>query len=286
MPAVEAFRYPGSRTQIKGRPPVVGSLTDSTADGGEKGARAHELWDENRYGGFVCAGGILMLVAGVTGIVLSWLSSIIYASGQPTDAAGYLQLFSQHRFLAFTEWTVWIIGDLWLVPGSIAVYLALKRSNKGVAAAGTILSLVHTFYDVNFTKLNSLNLVRLSRGYAGAVADATRAAYIASAAPSVSVLPVQTFFSFAIGALGWLLWSLIMAKSFFGKWSAVFGVIANVMGILGGAGALVQGTSFAPLGFFITLGGLATALWFILIGVELFRHGNNIRRGVASPIQR
>jgi hypothetical protein len=249
-------------------------MTSSPVDPEKK-----ELWDEARWWGMVSGSGILLVLAGTAGLVLSLLSNVLYASGQPTDAAGYLQLFSQHQFLAYTDWSLWILADLWLVPASIAMYLALKRTNKIVAAAGTLLSLAYIVYDVDVTELNSLNLVRLSHSYAAASAVGLRSTYLAAFGGGVAALPLETFLSFTIGAVGWLLWSMLMSKSFFGRTSAVSGVIVNVMGILGGVGAMVQGTSFYRLGLFTILGAPATALWFIYIGVKLFRHGNRLRSG-------
>jgi len=243
------------------------------------GSRAREFWDETRWGAFVTGSGAFLVAAGFTGIILSLLSDVLYAPGQPTDAAGYIQLFSQHQLLAFSDWTIRIIGDFWLVPASIAVYLALRRINRPAAVVGTLLSLAYIIYDVNVTATNSLNLVRLADGYASAATAGLKANYVAAATAGVNALPFQTFFSFAIGAVGWLLWSLIMARSFFGKWSAIFGVVANLVGLLGGAGALVQGTPYHLLGVFTTFGAIATALWFIFVGVRLFRHGNHLRKG-------
>lgn len=257
-------------------------MTDSASNAAKKDKQAREFWDETRWVEFVRAGGILLIASGLGGIVLARLSSLLYASGQPTDAVGYLQLFSQHQFLAPLDWLLWMGGDLWLIPVSMAVYLALRRVSKPMAMAGSILSIAYVIYDINVTELNSLHLVRLSQSYASATTDALRAVHVALAAPAVAALPLETFFSFTIGAVGWFLWSLIMAKSFFGKRSAAFGVIVNVMGILGGVGALVQGTPLYLLGLFTIFGALLTAVWFIVIGVQLYRHGNRLRGDAVS----
>jgi hypothetical protein len=90
--------------------------------------------------------------------------------------------------------------------------------------------------------------------------------------------------SFTIGAVGWLFWSLLMPKSFFRKGSAIFGVIVNVMGILGGVGALVQGTSYYLLGVFTVFGAIFTAIWFIVIGAQLYRYGSHLPVGTVNPL--
>jgi Domain of unknown function (DUF4386) len=229
-----------------------------------------------RWRGLIRLSGILFILSGVGGIVVSRLSGILYASGQPTTAEGYLQLFSQHQVLAAVDWGLWLGGGFVLIPASIAMYLVLRRINNSLALVGSILSVMYVIFDICVTEINSLTLVSLSQGYASATTDALRAPYIAAATYSVAALPVQTFFSFSIGAVGWLFWSLVMWKGVFPRWTAVFGIIVNAMGILGGVGALVQGTPFYLLGLFTILGALFTAFWFIVIGAQLYRYGNRL----------
>lgn len=140
---------------------------------------------------------------------------------------------------------------------------------------------MYVIFDICVTELNSLTLVSLSQGYASATTDALRASYVAAATYGVAALPTQTFFSFTIGAVGWLFWSLVMWKSFFRRPTAIFGVIVNVMGILGGVGALVQGTPYYLLGLFTIFGAIFTAIWFIVIGFQLYRFGTHLP---ASPV--
>lgn len=251
-------------------------MTESRVEPAREEARTTELWDEARWAGFVRAGGILLVATGIGGLLLLRLSSILYSSGQPTDAVGYLQLFSQHQFLASLDWLIGIAVEVWLIPASIAVYLALRRTRRFVALLGTLFSLAYVVYDVNVTELNSLFLVRLSQAYVSETTGSLRAVHVAMATPAVSALPLMTFLSFITGAMGWLLWSLLMPGTFFGRWSAVFGVIVNVMGFLGGVGALVQGTPYYLMGLFTVFGAVFTAIWFIVIGAQLFRHGNRL----------
>jgi hypothetical protein len=228
-----------------------------------------------RWRGLIRLSGILFIISGVGGIIVSRLSGMLYASGTPTTAEGYLQLFSQHQLLAAADWGLWC-GGFVLIPASIAMYLVLRRINNSLALVGSILSVMYVIFDICVTELNSLTLVSLSQGYASATTDALRAPYVAAATYGVAALPVQTFFSFTIGAVGWLFWSLIMWKGVFPRWTAIFGIIVNVMGILGGVGALVQGTPFYLLGLFTIFGALFTAFWFIVIGAQLYRYGNRL----------
>ena len=126
------------------------------------------------------------------------------------------------------------------------------------------------FYDISVTELNSLTLVSLSQGYASALTDALRASYVTAATYGYAALPLQTVLSFGIGAVGWLLWSVVMLKgSIFPRWMAISGIIINVIGIIGAAAPVVP-ASFI-LGLFQFLAVPLTGLWFIIIGVRLYR---------------
>ena len=65
-----------------------------------------------------------------------------------------------------------------------------------------------------------------------------------------------------------------MLKGVFPRWTAIFGIIVNVMGILGGVGAVVQETPYYLLGLFTIFGAIFTAFWFIVVGAQLYRRGN------------
>ena len=242
----------------------------------EKEGQGSKFSVDPRWRGFIRLSGILFLISGLGGFVVARLSGILYATGQPTTAVGYLQLFSQHQLLAAADWSLWMVGDFMLIPAAVGMYLVLRRSNNSVALVGAVLSVMYNVFDICVTELNSLALVGLSQGYASATTDALKAPYVAAATYGVAALPVQTFFSFTVGAVGWLLWSLLMWKGVFPRWVAVFGVIANVMGFLGGVGALVQGTPYYLLGLFTIFGALFTAVWFIMIGILLYRYGNRL----------
>jgi hypothetical protein len=62
-----------------------------------------------------------------------------------------------------------------------------------------------------------------------------------------------------------------MVKSFFGRWNAIIGVIVSVIGLLGAAAPIVPSSTF--LGWCAFLCVRLIAIWFIIVGVMLFRYG-------------
>ena len=86
------------------------------------------------------------------------------------------------------------------------------------------------FCDISITELNSLTLVNLTQWYAGAGTDALKAPFVSAAAYGFAALPLQTVLSFGAGSVGWLLWCFPMSGSVFGRKTAVYGAVVNVVG--------------------------------------------------------
>lgn len=160
------------------------------------------------------------------------------------------------------------------------MYIVLQRHNRTLALGGGLFAMFYAIYDVSVTELNSLTLVSLSQGYASAATDALKASFVAAATYGYYALPLQTVLSFAIGPIGYLLWCVPMARSFFGRWTAIFGVIVSVIGLIGSAAPLVPSSFILGLCQFICV--RAIALWFIVLGVQLYRYGHRLPANVEN----
>ena len=168
-------------------------------------------------------------------------------------------------------WSLWIFTDILSLVPVVAIYIVLQHHNRSMALLGSLLAIFYAIYDVSATELNSLTLVSLAHGYAGATTEALRAAFVAAAAYGYSALPLQSVLSFGIGSLGYLLWCVPMWKSLFGRWTTLFGVVVNVLGIIGSASSVVPASTI--LGLCLFLAPRLIAVWSIVLGVQLFRYG-------------
>jgi hypothetical protein len=209
----------------------------------------------------------------------------LYSSGYPSNATAYLQLVSQHQGQAYRLWSLWIFSDFLGIAPTVAAYLILRHYNKTFALVGSLIAGLYIFYDISVTELNSLALVSLSQGYASATTDALRASYAAAATYGYAALPFQTVLSFGIGPVGYMLWCVPMAKSLIGRWIAVFGVIVNVVGILGAAAPVTGGAGQASiLSWFQFLAAPLIGLWIIFVGIKIYRHSAQFAQlDVATP---
>jgi hypothetical protein len=227
-----------------------------------------------KWRGLYCVSGILLIITAVVWTVVSRTASMLYSSGYPGDALAYLQLVSQHQVLASVTWSLWILSDFLLMAPTIALYFALRRTNRTLALLGSVFAMFFNIYDVCVTELNSLTLVSLSHGYAGATSEATRAAFVAAATYGYHALPIQTVLSFAIGTFGYLLWCVPMFRSIFRRGTAIFGAAMSVVGLIGSTAPLFPASTI--LGLFQIVVVPACALWFVLVGMQLIRYGRRV----------
>jgi hypothetical protein len=230
---------------------------------------------DRSWRGLYCVSGILLIMTAVVWTVVTWTARSLYSSGYPGDPASYLQLISQHQALASLTWSLWILADFLLLAPTVALYIVLQRSNRTLALLGSLFAMFFNIYDVCVTELNSLTLVKLSQGYASATSDALKASFVAAATYGYHALPIQTVLSFAIGTFGYLLWCVPMFKSIFRRWTALFGAVWSIVGLMGSAAPLFP--SSTTLGLFQFLCVPAVGLWFVFVGVQLYRYGSHLR---------
>jgi hypothetical protein len=229
---------------------------------------------DRSWRGLYWVSGILLIVTAVVWTVVSRTASILYASGIPGDPESYLQLVSQHQVLASVTWSLWIISDFLLMAPTVALYLVLRPYNETLALLGSLFAMFFNVYDVCVTELNSLILVSLSHGYAGATTDVLRASFVAAATYGYHALPIQTALSYAVGTFGYLLWCVPMARSFFRRGTAIFGAIVMVVALIGSAAPMFPSSIILGLCQFVVVP--ACALWFVLVGAQLYRYGRRL----------
>jgi hypothetical protein len=237
---------------------------------------------DQAWRGLYAVGGIMGVLTGLLGLASSRMGYLLYSAGYPDNPTAYLRLVSQKQLLANSLWSLWILNDLLGFAPSIAAYLVLRRSNRALALVGAVFVFFYLFYDISVTELNSLTLVSLSQGYASAPTDALRASYVTAATYGYAALPLQTVLSFGVGAIGWLLWSVVVlqGRSIFPRWMGVLGVIVNVIGIIGAAAPVIP-ASFT-LGLFQFFAVPLTAVWVTVVGARLYRYGRTLPTSPAN----
>jgi hypothetical protein len=232
-----------------------------------------ESADQN-WKGLFRASGVLMIITTVLSFVVAWGGRTLYASGYPGDPTSYLSLVSQHQSLASITWSLWLVLDFLSLPPIIALYIILQRHNRTFALLGFLFCLFYAVYDVCVTELNSLTLVSLSQAYLSSTTDALRASILGAATYGYYALPFQTVLSFAIGPIGYLFFCLPMGRSIFGRWTALFGAVVSIIGLLGAAAPVVPSSYFLGLCQFVCV--RAIAIWTLVLGIQILLYAARI----------
>jgi hypothetical protein len=241
--------------------------------------------DDYQWKGLYRLSAVLLIITAVIWTIVSRTAAMLYAQGYPADPEAYLQLVARHQALASITWGLWIVSDFLLIAPTVTLYLILRSYDRALALFGSLFAMFFNIYDVSVTELNSLTLVSLSQVYLGATNEVAKASTVSAAAYGFYGLPWQTVLSFFIGTFGYLLWCLPMAKAkgIFRRGTAIFGAIVMVIALIGSMAPLFPSSVILGLCQFVCIP--ACALWFVLVGLQLFRYGSHVSSRVENPVE-
>jgi hypothetical protein len=154
---------------------------------------------------------------------------------------------------------------------AFSLYQALKSINQDVMVVATGFMWSFVILELAITWPNYATLITLSEGYASATTEIQRATYIAAANYSTIILNsiVLKIYAILIPALGTLLIGLVMRKGIFSKSVAYLGIVTGFLGIVSVVGPFFT----SALDRTIILTSLLTTVWFLLVGIRLYRLG-------------
>ena len=245
-------------------------------------AESHANWKTlYRVGGaaaLIAAG--LEIVAALIGIISS------YTSGPPPSTViDYFTLLQQNRFLGLVDLGLFDIAALTLlVPMFLAVYIALRRASASFMAIATTLSLVGIA--VYLATETAFSLLSLSSQYAAATTDAQRALFEAAGQAMLAEqvgAGTGTYMAFFLLSVAGLIIAIIMLRSaLFSKVTAAVGILANgflFVYYIGLAFVSIPPAIGVPIYW---ASGLLSLIWYILIGLRLFKLAQGGTRDVAK----
>ena len=216
-------------------------------------------------------GGLSLLLAGVLYLLGSTLG--FYLGATPGDNLVYLEALANQPTLADVTYWIFALADIFLLFGTLGLYHALREIHKSAMLVAAGLLGIFIVLDLGITELNSLALITLTRNIATAASDAQSAAYQAAAHWGLATIPIATFFSWVGPSCGFLIASIVMRKSFFGKPTARFGMIVFFLGIIAGFYFLYPITVLA---LFLTPVLVIYGVWLIAVGRRLYRLGKRM----------
>ena len=229
------------------------------------GDRALPLRPDQSWGGFYLAGGISALAYILVGLVVPFVlfTTTPYHALQ-ISSADTLAFIADHRLWYFTLQTTVLVSSIFAVISFAALYLALERADKSLAALGALIGVTCQILFLAYYPV-LLGLIDLSDKYAAA--PASDASAIATAAmPLIAQNNAFNPMYESLFAVGILFLSVAMLRGIFHRAVAYLGIATAISAFL----AL---SLFGVIGVSYFWWWLLFAFWFIAAGWKLIRLG-------------
>ena len=221
------------------------------------------------WGGVYRVGGLSLAAGGILYLIGSTIN-FYFGSGTPGNDLAYLQALGAHPGISQLIYWCYLLADIFFIPATLALYLALKEINKNVMLIAAGFLGVFIILDLGITEPNSLALVALAHSLATTTTEVQRTIYQAAANWGLATMPIATFFSWIGPSIGFLIASMLMRKSMFSKSTAFLGIIVYSVAIVASFYFLFP----APvLGILLTPILWLYGIWLIKAGRELFKAG-------------
>lgn len=207
-------------------------------------------------------GGVAALISIATIVIAI---PIYLISPPPTTVLDWFTLLHRNAFLGLLDLDLlMLIGIAMSGLIYIALFGALRQTNRPLMALGTIIGLVSVA--VYFASNTAFNMLVLSGQYAAATTDTARSQLLAAGQATLAIWQGSSYdIGYVLGGVAMLIIAVVMLRS------AVFGRLTGYIGLLTGALMLIPATA-GTVGLVLSLISLAPALvWDILIARRLFQ---------------
>jgi hypothetical protein len=216
----------------------------------------------------VRVGGLSAIVFGIAYIAI--IALYVPLGAPPSGAEAWLAYITGNPRAWWAILGLSVLTDFLLVPVALALYRALKGTNKYAMQAATAFVGLFVVLDLALTWTNYAALIALSGNYAAAANEAQRAVLVAAAQYPSTVVDSNLIFvynSFTL-SMGILLASLVMLKGIFSKSTAYLGLVTGILGII----AVASSFFASPVsGVAIIMASVLTTAWSLLSGYRLYR---------------
>jgi len=218
----------------------------------------------------------LLLIVLSTALSGTFLSSAAFLVPASPVSGSDLTVLAHHAAAARLNFGVGMLSDLLLVPGVVALYVALRTDDRDAALLASAFLGLYILIDLTITGIDLAALTSLSQSYAsnstGELAPSVAVANYVRALADVS-LPLST----GVLSLGILVASDVLRR---GGWSRALGYFGYVTAAVG----LAFGLSLVapPLAGFYGLSAILELLWFAFVGYLLLQRS---RSRAAEPVR-
>jgi hypothetical protein len=218
-------------------------------------------------------GGVAALI--VAALTLGEILFFIFYP-QPDTISGWLDLFQSNALVAVLDfWGLEIPMYFMFILVFLALFVLLKETNQSLMAITLICIIVGSA--IFFSTNNPFSMLSLSNQYAAVTTDSEKSALLAAGQVILTNTNQRAVGGFNIGlflvSIAGLLTSLVILQNHvFSRSSAYIGILAFALSL---ADYLRQAlTRSLLIGLLvILLGALFLLIWFVLVGLRLYRLG-------------
>jgi hypothetical protein len=213
-----------------------------------------------------------MVVAGLLVLATIPLIPLLVPSLAPSSVEAGLQSIQSQALLYNVTWVLYLVSDLLFASAFVALYFALKSTNRTAMLVGVVLNSLFVVLDVALDIPLRLSLVSLGNAYSSAQTSAQQASVSAAALTIMDasnlVAVVATVFQFSAVIIA----SLVMLKSSaFKRALSYLGVVCGVVAILFIPAFVGGGAQLAGL---FNIGGFVLLVaWSVGAGFRLRKLG-------------
>jgi len=203
--------------------------------------------------------------AAMVSLIIIPISIAVYFIWPPADTvAGHFEAIQNNQLVGLLGMDLlYLLGNLFLIPTWLALYVALRRANESQTAVALTLGLIGTVSLIAGRPI--LEMVSLSSQYAAAATELERMTYLAAGEAMMAVYHGTAFNAhYVLDTIGLLIFSLVMLQSdVFSRRTAVVGIAANTITL--GYYIPVVGVTFSIFSVFFYFA------WYLLIARKFWQ---------------
>jgi hypothetical protein len=213
-----------------------------------------------------------MIVAGLLVLATIPLIPLLVPSLAPSSVAAGLQSIQSQALLYSLTWVLYLVSDLLFASAFVALYFALKSTNRTAMLVGVVLNSLFVVLDVALDIPLRLSLVSLGNAYSAAQAGAQQASVSAAAQTIMNASNLVALVATVCQFSAVIIASLVMLKSgTFRRSISYLGVVCGVVAILFVPAFVGGGAQLA--GLFNIGGFVLLVIWSVGAGLRLRRLG-------------
>lgn len=212
-------------------------------------------------------GGISALIL-VVGYLLTFPIYAWVGDAPPGNVEAQLVYFAEHGAGWWAILGLMVFTDLVYIPIFMALYQALKHMNRNLMVLACAMIGLFIVLDLSLTWTSYSALIMSGSLYASAISEVEKAALVAGAGYSSTILdsPLLGTYAILIPSLGFLFTGLVMQKGVFSKVAAWLALAVGVTAFI------FMGSYFwEPLAIFRIINASLATAWYIVVGWQLHR---------------